>query len=160
MSEIVDLPDPYEKYPAESMPRVVLIRRLVSIAVVIACELARLVRPGWYFLTMFRPYLGICLAHFLVHWKAARIPLRSARIPIGISHLLLVAGFLLQWDVGDGASEADGWLTVTALFSFGANSKVPSWWWGHPTTMNYAVFLPVLISWVVLVVMIKKPHHG
>jgi hypothetical protein len=66
------------------------------------------------------------------------------------SHALLIAAFLLQYDVGDGP----GWLKISAILEGGPRGQytmTPTWW---PKEMemriNLLLFVPVLATWIVL----------
>src|SRR5215469_10158862 len=84
--------------------------RTVAVLVVGVCACAKLLTAGWDFLllTIYGVYPTICLLHL---WftavkasKAQPVP-HSTRRMLWVSHLLLGAAVLLQYDAGDNS----GW---------------------------------------------------
>jgi hypothetical protein len=61
------------------------------------------------------------------------------------SDVLLLLGFLLHYDAGDGL----GWLAISALVtgSPGAQETVPPAWWPAALTFPGVVFGPLVVSW-------------
>jgi len=121
--------------------------RLVAVVVVALGLYCEKQSDGWGSIVgifVLWPIAGVM--HLAAH--SIRLP-RSGRIQgsrlalITVSHLLFIAAFLLQYDVGDGP----GWLVITQFLGRGG---VPNWW-PNPFIMNIAVFLPVLATWVLLI---------
>jgi hypothetical protein len=96
------------------------------------------------------PLIG--LVHLIAH--SVRLPrsgpISGSRIAlISVSHLFLILGFLLQYDQGDSL----GWLTITSLLekmSLRSNNYPPAWW-PDGLKNNFALFLPVFVTWVLLI---------
>jgi hypothetical protein len=100
---------------------------------------------GWFSLIgVFFLWPVVAFVHIVAH--SARPP-RSGGLPVSrtilitLSHLLFIAGFLLQYDAGD----SSGSLTITGLFG---HRGAPAGW---PGSGNFIVFLPVLVTWYFLI---------
>ena len=120
--------------------------RLIAIVVVVLCLFIQYMIPhGWISLGgifFLWPVSG--LMHLVAHSvKLPRSgPVQGSRlILITVSHLLFIVAFLLQCDRGDGP----GSLTIAELVD-----KPPPAWWPIAFTTNIAVFIPVLVTWVLL----------
>jgi hypothetical protein len=119
--------------------------RTVAVLVVGLCAFVRIVTAGWGFLvlTVICVYPAISLLH--LWFTAVKIPETqelpsSTRHMLWVSHMLLVAAALLQYDEGYGS----GWLTATELLRIGRfEMKFPILW-------DLVLFVPVLASWVLL----------
>jgi hypothetical protein len=121
--------------------------RSIAVAVVTLCLMVQFqASGGWY--TIFGIFLwpAVGAMHLVAHSIRLKPDSKVSRprmTLITVSHLLLISAFLLQYDQGDGPN----WLTITALFGGGA---APTWW-PNPGIMNLAVFLPVLVTWILLI---------
>jgi len=127
-------------------------------------------------LILLLPYVVILAVHAGVHWRLAK-RLRGGERPRGIvvSHALLLAGFLLQFDGGDAplAGEAQyypmtillglgTWNTASVialnhfLIAVGGRFAMAVVWlgardpWTGWSIYELALFVPVAISWAVL----------
>jgi hypothetical protein len=121
---------------------------VIAIIVAILCLGARFESGGWYVFLFAIPYLAVCVAHILIHWKASRILTRTVVSLLVASQLFLAAAFLLQWDIGDGEI---GWLTITSLLENGPGGASPApTWWPDGGTMDLLIFIPELVVLVAL----------
>lgn len=125
-------------------------------AVTIALSLLlKMVTAGWGVVIFAIPYLGICAIHFFAHSSTARGLLKRRWPGVAIaamSDALLLGAFLLQLDAGDGPE----WLTITALMGGGPGyplAEPPSWW---PSSLSLAVFVPLLASWILMVMVARR----
>jgi hypothetical protein len=94
--------------------------RFIAVVVVVLCLFFQFkTSGGWYSIVgMFLwPIVGLMhlVAHSIRLPRAGRVQ-GSRMILITVSHLLLIAAFLLQYDAGDSPA---GWLTITALLGRG-----------------------------------------
>jgi hypothetical protein len=119
---------------------------IITLAIIALCLFIQFRAPGWFFFMgiLWWPFVGV--VHFLSHSKAL-LRFRSSvqgsllRLMV-VSHILFIVAFLLQYDEGDGP----GWLTITALLG---HREAPAWWPDNPI-MNLCLFIPVLVTWVLL----------
>ena len=124
--------------------------RLIALVVVALCLLYvfAVVAGGWFTLVgiWFWPLVG--LAHLVAH--SIRLP-RSGKVQCSrlaltaISHALLVFGFLLQVDVGDHI--------VGPQIAVRVNYFLSDYGIGGDTLGNIVVFVPVFVSWVLLLIL-------
>jgi hypothetical protein len=126
--------------------------RLIAIVVVAFCLFIQFKTSGGWFTILgifLWPVAG--LIHLVAH--SIRLPrsggVQGSRLAlVMVSHLLFIAAFLLQYDQGDGL----GWLTITELLG---QRGVAEWWPPgelNPGSMNVVLFLPVLATWVLLII--------
>lgn len=150
--QVVGSPGPAQKQPDRS-----LVLGLATATIVLSL-LLKVVTGGWGLLIFGIPYLFICGIHFLVHSLSARSLLKRGWLALAImsiSDVLLLGAFLLQLDAGDGPQ----WLTITALTGGGpgyAAAEPPVWWAG---SMSLAVFIPVLMSWTLMVILARRGEN-
>ena len=115
-------------------------------AVVVALGWAlKFLAAGWGVFIFGIPYLAIGVIHFVVHCRAsakARNAKRAQMVLILASHTFYVLGFLLQIDGGNGH-----WFTISYLVS--GDYGLPSWW-PHPFLMNALVFVPLVVTWILM----------
>jgi hypothetical protein len=126
--------------------------RYVAIFVVALCLFLQFKTwGGWFTIVGIGLWPLVGLAHLVAHF--IKLP-RSGHIQgsrlvlIAFSHVLLISAFLLQYDQGDGP----GWLTITALLGNPAvvGSTYPPAWWPDALKNNFVLFVPVFITWVLL----------
>jgi hypothetical protein len=123
--------------------------RWLLIPVIVFSLAARLHAAGWLIVVFgVVVYLPVILLHCLIHYSSIRAtePVDwTIMLAIGISHLLFIAAFLLQYDYSDGPG---GWLTITALLKGLEGGEINSSKsdWNFPL-INLLVFIPVCISW-------------
>jgi hypothetical protein len=153
---------------------------LLLLGVVAFALVARAMAPAWMLLALSLPYLVIVAIHAGVHWRMTKRA-EPGKPPLGIavSHILLIAGFLLQFDGGDAPVAGESqYYPVTALLGLGTWSAAPAGWvialnrsltvlsarcadgfvwlgvardrWAGWSLYELALFLPVAISWLVL----------
>jgi hypothetical protein len=121
---------------------------IISIIVVVLCLMMEFEYGGWLSIAMAVPYLAFSIAHIFVHWKASRNLSRRIVSLMAASHCLMLAAFLLQWDIGDNER---GWLSLTALLGNRSTSDSPApQWWPQGLAMNCIVFIPTAVLLVVL----------
>ena len=127
--------------------------KTAAAVVAVFCEFLKLKTGGWFTLMpglVFYPALG--LLHYYCHSGAINGAKKFGWSLLALlvgSHLLLIVGFLLQYDMGDGLD----WLTITALMGKGPgyeDSQPPSWWPSIPF-MSLWVFVPVFVTWGFLI---------
>lgn len=124
--------------------------RWLVVPVILFSLMARIQAAGWLIVFFgVLVYLPVTLLHCLVHYRSVRAtePVDWTLIlAIGISHLLYIAAFLLQYDVSDGPD--DEWLTITRLLKGPEDGKIHSSLSQLNVLMlNLSVFIPVFISW-------------
>jgi hypothetical protein len=76
----------------------------------------KLLAAGWFFFFGIFIYPFICLLHINCHYRFLHSPepiTDNLLRQISISHLLMIAAFLLQYDAGDNSV----WLTITLLIT-------------------------------------------
>jgi hypothetical protein len=122
---------------------------LVAVAVVISawCAYVKLKYGGWMTIVPgFVLYPAACIGHVVSHIPAARAAVERPRLlgMIVVSHLCLVAAFLVQYDMGDGPR----WLTITELLGMDHPLWLPHEGFGIP--FNILVFAPVVWTWIKL----------
>ena len=94
----------------------------ISLLVVGACLWMKFLTAGLlFFLGGEVVYSGLCIVHFLVHYRSRRNLSGRRIVLMALSHLFFITGFLLQWDGLDGPE----WRTLTALLG---NRGAPEWW--------------------------------
>ena len=114
---------------------------------------------GWFLLIpgiiLYPAVIGL---HFVTHGLTLYRPelfLAGLKV-IVISHFLLLIGFLLQYDVGDGA----GWIAIAQLFDWkwGISIRESQWWTKEPLLINSLAFIPVAISWAYMIKVTGRPN--
>ena len=132
--------------------------RFIAIMIVGLCLFLQFkVCGGWFTIIGIFLWPLVGLTHLVAH--SIKLP-RSGKIQgsrlalITVSHLLFVVAFLLQYDQGDGP----GWLTITALLgdSQAVGSKQPPEWWPDELKENFVLFIPVFVTWVLLLTLPGK----
>lgn len=134
---------------------------IIAIAVIAFCLVVRFSTGGWLIIPGLICYPFVSLLHFLFHSRAiahsgsihqepgSKAPLLRL---VAVSHILFILAFLFQYDVGDGWPTRSDWLTITALLGGGpgARSARPPAWWPTTPFMNVCVFIPVIVTWALL----------
>ena len=144
---------------------------IAAIALIIFSLVARFIPVGWL---LFIPvgwflipgvffYPLISGAHYFFHDRA--IPKlgsirRSLLVLMLVSHSFFLLAFLLQWDFSE---SPNSWLTITAwfrLFGLRGSAQPPAWWPAgraiSPSNMNLLLFLPVVVTWLLLFMAAKR----
>lgn len=120
---------------------------LALVLTILLCLITKLATFGWMTLVFGIPYLAICAIHAGVHASVARRVStggpRPLRWVLG-SHAALVGAFLFQIDFSD----ADSWLTVTALLGWRYRLGSAPWWLWDDGMINLVVFVPTVVSWL------------
>ena len=133
--------------------RSALLLGVLGLVVVIKLETG-----GWFLLIpgiiLYPAVIGF---HFVTHCLTLYRPelfLAGFKV-IVISHFLLLIGFLLQYEVGDGA----GWFAIAQLFDWkwGLSIRESLWWTKEPLLINSLAFVPVAISWAYMIKVTKRP---
>jgi hypothetical protein len=93
----------------------------ISLVVAGVCLWMKFRTAGWFMIPGVVMYPGLCIVHFLVHYRSRGNLSGRRMVLMAMSHLLFISGFLLQWDEGDGPE----WLTLTALLG---HRQAPRWW--------------------------------
>lgn len=124
----------------------------VLIAILLVCLMLKWLTAGWMVIFLGIYYVAICVLHSVIHFRSVINPfqpLTSRTVGLALlSHDFLLSGFMLQFDFADGPH---GWLTIAWLIDCHRfDTYPPPGWWPLIPSVNFLVFLPVCVSWLLL----------
>jgi hypothetical protein len=155
--DYVELPEARPDMSAGLLNKPVRLRSGLLLGVLFLVAVIKWETAGWFLITDgIVLYPTVIAFHGITHALALSRPAPffvRLRV-ILISHLLLLIGFLLQLDVGDGP----GWLAIAQLFGWKwGNTLREHWWTEYPLLFNSLAFVPVAISWAFITGIIGRP---
>ena len=132
-----------------AIPRWVL--TAITFFVIASCVLMRYTTGGFVLLAMGNSiYPIVSASHCLFHLLSIseRKPISASQlVTMAVSHVLLIIGFLLQYDFSDRGS----WFTFTKLLGMEEWYEGVAPWHSSWQILNIVAFLPAVVSWPLVV---------